>query len=401
MRSLARDEEAAFPDRLIPARVERKEKSVSVVLMLRVRTVIAMERDGYTRILARFPDPATPATAGPRFGDRETVNCACAGSGEPPACRVGWIDRRCETVAVWRFGSTAASVGSRQGPPNPRVGDDGLAGGLDFYLSKSKSRRVNLICRVYVYGTPENVEEYRGFVDVDASAKRLQGLNHSPLPEAGAGDAHPYCFAVKGQAAHLRLPLANQISRHFGQRGPIMAAWCLAWRRFVLMAKRISKSDAEAWISSIGFRLFACACVRRVWHLLADERSRTAVETAERYADGLADRQQLIAARDEAREAIRESRWPKGPDTIYRAAGAAQDATRDSGRSAAHNCVWEASRAKCERDTNHCDEGELKHQAILLRDILSNPFRPVAIEPSWRSLSVVSLAQTIYKDRAV
>lgn len=153
-------------------------------------------------------------------------------------------------------------------------------------------------------------------------------------------------------------------------------------------------------VSDRQFRLFACACVRRVWHLLADERSQRAVETAERYADGLADRQQLIAAKDEAREAKRQSRWPKCPDTIYRAASAAQDATRDSGRSAAHNCVWEASRAKCERDTNRCDESELIHQAILLRDIVSNPFRPVAIDPSSRSLSVVGLAQTIYDDRA-
>ena len=44
-------------------------------------------------------------------------------------------------------------------------------------------------------------------------------------------------------------------------------------------------------------RHFACACCRRVWHLLKHEASRQAVEVDERFADGLADDADLEATR--------------------------------------------------------------------------------------------------------
>jgi hypothetical protein len=53
-------------------------------------------------------------------------------------------------------------------------------------------------------------------------------------------------------------------------------------------------------------RLFACACCRSIWHLLADDRSRSAVEEAERHAEGLLAPADVEAAARQAHAAAAE-----------------------------------------------------------------------------------------------
>ena len=58
--------------------------------------------------------------------------------------------------------------------------------------------------------------------------------------------------------------------------------------------------------------------------------------------------------------------------------------------------AWEASQWQTARDK------ELRCQCVLLRDIIGNPFRPVAINPSWLSWKDSTprkIAQAIYEER--
>jgi hypothetical protein len=102
-------------------------------------------------------------------------------------------------------------------------------------------------------------------------------------------------------------------------------------------------------------RLFSCWSLRQVWHLLADERSKHAVEVAERYAEGKATESELAAAwaaawaedsawaaAGDARAAARAAAWAaRDARDAARAAREARAAARDAAGAAA----WDARAA--------------------------------------------------------
>jgi hypothetical protein len=141
-------------------------------------------------------------------------------------------------------------------------------------------------------------------------------------------------------------------------------------------------------LSDRKLRLFACACCRRVWDRLSHERSRRAVEVAERFADGLASPQQQGARHRLAMSVP----WA--------------DQASPEGAQAAYNCVDKDATQAAHMSAYVLGENsprERRAQAALLRDIAGNPFRPVVASPAllaWGDGTLPKLAQPIYDERA-
>jgi len=116
-----------------------------------------------------------------------------------------------------------------------------------------------------------------------------------------------------------------------------------------------NRSDWMLWLlDALGYRddrtlrLFACWCVKQepCWSLLSDERSRTAVEVAERYARGEATDEELAAACEAAwaaEDAAEAAAWAAASAAASAAARDARATARAAARAAAWY-AWDATR---------------------------------------------------------
>src|SRR5262249_9738784 len=153
-------------------------------------------------------------------------------------------------------------------------------------------------------------------------------------------------------------------------------------------------------------RLFAVGCCRHIWPLLPDERSRKAVEVAERFADGTGAESALHSAWAAALDAIPAAAAAFAPEdpraaileqaecSPWEAAVAAPRAAAQCaqpirgvlyGVDVSWSCVEAAAWAALAGDAAAWDaavRAEYLAQAVLQRDLF-NPFRPVAVNPAW------------------
>ncbi len=146
--------------------------------------------------------------------------------------------------------------------------------------------------------------------------------------------------------------------------------------------ERMLKFLRDGNASDRKLRLFSCGCYRQVPFCLEEEATRSALETAERFADALATPEELRAART--------NRGGPGNARFW--------ITRTSAAAAAGGALWSPL------DAPHFYDPVARHfrfpkALALLRDVFGNPFRPATFSTEWRSSTTVALAAQMYESR--
>jgi hypothetical protein len=166
-------------------------------------------------------------------------------------------------------------------------------------------------------------------------------------------------------------------------------------------------------------RLLCVACCHRVWSLLVHKQCRKAVGMAERYADGKVTEDDLSseytccedvhclacnAWQDVGTEEEKHNPFARLSNEDKHAAREATEAVsgtvdpclgdkdyEEAGVEGVVTLVVSATRGKITKAVA---------EAALIRDIFGNPFRPVALDPTWLTSDVLALARGIYAKKA-
>jgi hypothetical protein len=151
-------------------------------------------------------------------------------------------------------------------------------------------------------------------------------------------------------------------------------------------------------------RLFACACARTFWDFLTDWRSRQAVEVAERFVDGLCAPEELAQAQALSGKApAKAGRAQLIQEIPFYAAAPAQGLPMElpAGTGSGAYAAWLTAR-RFRSIVKASEQGgcaEERRACGIMRDVVANPFRPVAFDPAWRTPTVVALAEAAYEWR--
>jgi len=149
--------------------------------------------------------------------------------------------------------------------------------------------------------------------------------------------------------------------------------------------------------------LIGCACCRLHWSEITLAEFRSATEILERMADGDASEQEIAEGRRVANYALdMHTGTIRGIPRRYkkRAAGLGVWAVREmfgpehlDAKSVDHALahLWYIEKSP--------SVAALRHSRVV-REIVGNPFRPVAFDPAWRTSDVLLLARGVYEEKA-
>jgi hypothetical protein len=175
-------------------------------------------------------------------------------------------------------------------------------------------------------------------------------------------------------------------------------------------------------------RLFAVACCRRLWPILPEGPLRRAVEVNDRYAEGLAERDEVETARSAAltgmrsawaalraaavaapleeqplRNAVSSATWRAGQAVFQALRSEAYRAAREAALGAAMAAAQFATGPLYHSVWRSAVEAQKTAQRQLLRDLFGNPFRRPVLDPLWRRSNdgaAVRLAGAVHEEQA-